>query len=172
MTININGRKIEVTEGLKSYIDKKISKLDRYFGETAVANVTISVQKDHHIVEVTIFENSMIYRAEVSNDDMYAAIDKVEDVLERQIRKQRTKIEKKLKTDAFADNETTEYIEEDEYKIVKKKVYTAKPMTPEDAVLQMNLLGHNFYIFSNIETNDKNVIYKRKDGNYGLIELA
>ena len=172
MTININGRKIEVTEGLKSYINKKISKLERYFGDTAVTNVTISVQKDHHIVEVTIFENSMIYRAEVSNDDMYAAVDKVQDVLERQIRKQRTKIERKLKVDAFADVEPTEFQEEEEYKIVKKKVYTAKPMTPEDAVLQMNLLGHNFYIFCNVETQDKNVIYKRKDGNYGLIELA
>ncbi len=171
MTIKINGRKIEVTEGLKSYIEKKISKLDKYFGETALANVTISVQKDHHIVEVTIFQDSMIYRAEVSNDDMYAAIDKVEDVLERQIRKQKTRLEKKLKSDAFADNPVPEFVEEAEFKIVKKKVYTAKPMGVEEAILQMNLLGHNFYIFSNDKTEDKNVVYKRKDGNYGVIEL-
>lgn len=171
MTIKINGRKIEVTEGLKSYIEKKISKLDKYFGETALANVTISVQKDHHIVEVTIFQDSMIYRAEVSNDDMYAAIDKVEDVLERQIRKQKTRLEKRLKGDAFVDEPVPEFAEEVEFKIVKKKVYTAKPMSVEEAILQMNLLGHNFYIFSNSETEDKNVVYKRKDGNYGVIEL-
>ncbi len=171
MTIKINGRKIEVTEGLKSYIEKKISKLDKYFGETALANVTISVQKDHHIVEVTIFQDSMIYRAEVSNDDMYAAVDKVEDVLERQIRKQKTRLEKKLKGDAFSDDPVPEFAEEVEFKIVKKKVYTAKPMSVEEAILQMNLLGHNFYIFSNAETEDKNVVYKRKDGNYGVIEL-
>ena len=171
MTIKINGRKIEVTEGLKSYIQKKISKLEKYFGETALANVTISVQKDHHIVEVTIFQDSMIYRAEVSNDDMYAAVDKVEDVLERQIRKQKTRLEKRLKSDAFIDEPVPEYAEEGEFKIVKKKVYTAKPMSVEEAILQMNLLGHNFYIFSNSETEDKNVVYKRKDGNYGVIEL-
>lgn len=171
MTIKINGRKIEVTEGLKSYIEKKISKLEKYFGETALANVTISVQKDHHIVEVTIFQDSMIYRAEVSNDDMYAAVDKVEDVLERQIRKQKTRLEKRLKGDAFENEPVPDFAEEVEFKIVKKKVYTAKPMSVEEAILQMNLLGHNFYIFSNAETEDKNVVYKRKDGNYGVIEL-
>ena len=169
MTIKINGRKIEVTEGLKSYIEKKISKLEKYFGESALANVTISVQKDHHIVEVTIFQDSMIYRAEVSNDDMYAAVDKVEDVLERQIRKQKTRLEKRLKGDAFENEPVPDFAEEVEFKIVKKKVYTAKPMSVEEAILQMNLLGHNFYIFSNAETEDKNVVYKRKDGAYGLI---
>lgn len=172
MTIKINGRKIEVTEGLKSYIEKKISKLEKYFGETALANVTISVQKDHHIVEVTIFQDSMIYRAEVSNDDMYAAVDKVEDVLERQIRKQRTRLEKKLKKGAFIDIPAELYPEEKEFKIVKTKVYSAKPMSVEEAILQMNLLGHSFYIFVNSATEDKNVVYKRKDGDYGLIELT
>lgn len=171
MTIKITGRKIEVTEGLKSYIEKKISKLERYFSESATVNITISVQKDRHIVEVTIFQDSMIFRAEVANDDMYAAIDKVEDVLERQIRKQRTRLEKKLKKGAFVDIPTELYPEEKEFKIVKTKVYSAKPMSAEEAILQMNLLGHNFYVFVNAQTEDKNVVYKRKDGDYGLIEL-
>ncbi len=171
MTIKITGRRIEVTEGLKSYIEKKISKLERYFGESATANVTISVEKDRHIIEVTIFHDGMIFRAEVSNDDMYAAVDKVEDVLERQIRRQRTRLEKRLRKDAFADVKPTEFPEETEFKVVKTKVYSAKPMSVDEAILQMNLLGHAFYIFSNAETEDKNVVYKRKDGNYGLIEL-
>lgn len=172
MTIKITGRRIEVTEGLKSYIEKKLAKLERYFSESATANVTISVQKDRHIIEVTIFQDSMIFRAEVSNDDMYAAIDKVEDVLERQIRKQRTRLEKKLKKGAFIDIPAELYPEEKEFKIVKTKVYSAKPMSVEEAILQMNLLGHSFYIFVNSATEDKNVVYKRKDGDYGLIELT
>ena len=171
MTIKITGRRIEVTDGLKSYIEKKISKLERYFGESATANVTISVEKDRHIIEVTIFHDGMIFRAEVSNDDMYAAVDKVEDVLERQIRRQRTRLEKRLRKDAFADVKSADFPEETEFKVVKTKVYSAKPMSIEEAILQMNLLGHAFYIFSNAETEDKNVVYKRKDGNYGLIEL-
>ena len=171
MTIKITGRKIDVTEGLKSYIEKKLTKLDKYFVESATVNVTISVEKDRHIIEVTIFQDGMIFRAEVSNDDMYAAIDKVEDVLERQIRKQRTRLEKRLKKGAFLDISEDLYPEEKEFKVVKTKVYSAKPMSVEEAILQMNLLGHNFYIFSNAETEDKNVVYKRKDGNYGLIEL-
>ena len=113
----------------------------------------------------------MIFRAEVSNDDMYAAVDKVEDVLERQIRRQRTRLEKRLRKDAFADVKSADFPEETEFKVVKTKVYSAKPMSIEEAILQMNLLGHAFYIFSNAETEDKNVVYKRKDGNYGLIEL-
>jgi len=171
MTIKITGRRIEVTEGLKSYIEKKISKLDRYFGESATANVTMSVEKDRHIIEVTIFHDGMIFRAEVFSDDMYAAIDKVEDVLERQIRKQKTRLEKRLRQGAFHDEYPTEFPIEEEFKVVKTKVYSAKPMSVDEAILQMNLIGHNFYIFSNSETNDKNVVYKRNDGNYGLIEL-
>ena len=171
MTIKITGRRIEVTEGLKSYIEKKISKLDRYFGESATANVTMSVEKDRHIIEVTVFHDGMIFRAEVYSDDMYAAIDKVEDVLERQIRKQKTRLEKRLRQGAFHDEQPTEFPVEEEFHVVKTKVYSAKPMSVDEAILQMNLIGHNFYIFSNSETNDKNVVYKRKDGNYGLIEL-
>lgn len=172
MKFKITGRRIEVTDGLREYTTSKLSKLDKYFGAEAEANITFSVQRDNHIIEVTIYYKGMIYRAEVADTDMYASIDKVEDVLERQIRKQKTRLEKKLKTEAFdipADFSDIE--EEKEFKIVKRKKYENKPMSTEEAILQMNLLGHAFYIFNNSETMDKNVVYKRKDGNYGLIEL-
>jgi len=172
MKLTFAGRKIDVTEGLKDYTTSKLSKLDKFFGDEATGDVTFSVQKDNHIIEVTIHHNGIIYRAEVSEPDMYASIDRVEDVLERQIRKQKTRLEKRLKQGAF-DVAPDDYdIEEErEFRIVKTKTYSAKPMSAEEAILQMNLLGHAFYIFNNSDTMDKNVVYKRKDGNYGLIEL-
>ena len=103
MKFKFIGRKIDVTQGLKDYTTNKLSKLDKYFGEEAQADVTLSVQRDDHIIEVTIYYKGIIYRAEVADEDMYASIDRVEDVLERQIRKQKTRLEKKLKTGAFAD---------------------------------------------------------------------
>ena len=113
----------------------------------------------------------MIFRSEITDRDMYAAIDKSVDVLERQIRKQKTKLEKKLRAGAFEESGYEDFAEEDEFRIVKVKKYKNKPMSAEEAILQMNLLGHEFYIFTNSETNEKEVVYKRKDGNYGLIEL-
>ena len=173
MKFKFTGRKINVTEGLRDYTTSKLSKLDKFFGAEASADVTLSVQKDNHIIEVTICYKGIIYRAEVYDTDMYAAIDRVEDVLERQIRKQKTRLEKQLKTGAFNDNpEFGDIEEETEFKIVKTKTYENKPMSVEEAILQMNLLGHSFYIFNNAENMDKNVVYKRKDGNYALIELG
>ncbi len=170
MNIKFTGRKIDVTQGLKDYSEKRLQRIEKFFPESAYATVTFSVQKDNHIAEITIYHESMIFRAEISNDDMYAAIDKAIDVLERQIRKQKTRLEKKLKTGAFLTDEV-QIEEETEFKIVKSKKYENKPMSAEEAILQMNLLGHAFYVFNNAETNDKCVVYKRKDGNYGLIEL-
>lgn len=170
MNIKFTGRKIDVTQGLKDYSEKKLQRIEKFFPESAYATVTFSVQKDNHIAEITVYHESMIFRAEISNDDMYAAIDKAIDVLERQIRKQKTRLEKRLKTGAFVADEV-QIEEESEFKIVKSKKYENKPMSAEEAILQMNLLGHAFYIFNNAETNDKCVVYKRKDGNYGLIEL-
>lgn len=171
MKITTTGRKIDITEGLRGYVDKKISKLEKYFQDSADAQVTLSVQKDYHTVEVTVFQGGMIFRAELTDRDMYAAIDKSVDVLERQIRKQKTRLEKKLREGAFNEPAIFDDYQEEEFKIVKVKKYKDKPMSPEEAILQMNLLGHEFYIFTNDETNDKEVVYKRKDGNYGLIEL-
>lgn len=173
MKITTTGRKIDITLGLKEYIEKKLSKLDKFFSEESTAQATLSVQKDDHIIEVTIYHDGMIFRAEVRDADMYASIDRVVDVLERQIRKQKTRLEKRLREGAFAEFEpSTDYVEEEEFKIVKTKKYENKPMSVEEAILQMNLLGHEFYIFNNAETLDKEVVYKRKDGNYGLIELS
>ena len=172
MKLTITGRKIEVTNGLREYTTAKLSKLDKFFGDEATGDVTFSVQKDNHIIEVTIHHKGIIYRAEVSEPDMYASIDRVEDVLERQIRKQKTRLEKQLKSGAFDSFEDLPYVEEEEeFKVVKTKRYSAKPMSVEEAILQMNLLGHSFYVFSNADNMEKNVVYKRKDGNYGLIEL-
>lgn len=172
MKLQITGRKIDVTPGLKDYTTNKLSKLDKFFGDEATADVTLSVQKDNHTIEVTVQHKGIIYRAEVTEPDMYASIDRVEDVLERQIRKQKTRLEKQLRLGAFEyEAEFSDVEEENEFKIVKTKTYSAKPMSAEEAILQMNLLGHTFYIFQNSDTMDKNVVYKRKDGNYGLIEL-
>lgn len=171
MNIKFTGRKIDVTQGLKDYSEKRLQRIEKFFPESAYATVTFSVQKDSHIAEITIYHESMIFRAEISNDDMYAAIDKAIDVLERQIRKQKTRLEKKLKTGAFVADAAIDIEEESEFRIVRTKKYENKPMSAEEAILQMNLLGHAFYIFNNAESNDKCVVYKRKDGNYGLIEL-
>ena len=172
MKITTTGRKIDITLGLKGYIEKKLSKLDKFFSDESTAQATLSVQKDNHIIEVTIYHDGMIFRAEVRDTDMYAAIDRSVDVLERQIRKQKTRLEKRLREGAFAEFDAPLYYEEEEFKIVKTKKYDSKPMSVEEAILQMNLLGHEFYIFNNAETMDKEVVYKRKDGNYGLIELS
>ena len=171
MNIKFTGRKIDVTQGLKDYSEKRLQRIEKFFPESAYATVTFSVQKENHIAEITVYHESMIFRAEISNADMYAAIDKAIDVLERQIRKQKTRLEKKLKSGAFVIEGNEDITEEAEFNIVKTKKYENKPMSAEEAILQMNLLGHTFYIFNNAQTNDKCVVYKRKDGNYGLIEL-
>ena len=159
MKLQITGRKINITDGLRDYTTSKLSKLDKFFGEEASADVTFSVQKDNHTIEVTVHHKGIIYRAEVTEPDMYASIDRVEDVLERQIRKQKTRLEKQLKQGAFEfSGDFGDIEEEKEFKIVKTKTYSAKPMRADEAILQMNLLGHSFYIFNNSETMDKNVV--------------
>ncbi|MBR5219105.1 MAG: ribosome-associated translation inhibitor RaiA [Clostridia bacterium] len=175
MKMIITGRKITITEGLREAIDKKLGKLSKFFSDHVEANVTLSVNKERQTVEVTIHQAGMIYRAEDTSSDMYAAIDRVVDVIERQIRKNKTRLEKRLRDAAFSkavmempDMGGAE--EETEFKIVKSKKHSIKPMSPEEAILQMNLLGHEFYIFKNAEDNETCIVYKRKDGNYGMIE--
>lgn len=173
MKFKISGKNIEVTEALKERVKKKIGKLDKFFDPQTVAQVTMSVQKNSHILEVTIHANGITLRAEVANEDMYACIDKADDILERQIRKNKTRLEKRLHTGAFKSeyfNPGIEVQEEKDFKVVRTKRFAIKPMPVEEAILQMNLLGHEFYMFSNADTNEVNVVYKRKDGNYGLIE--
>ncbi len=173
MNFIISGKNLEVTEALKERVNKKLGKLEKFFSPQTEAHVTMNVQKNRHILEVTILSSGITLRAEVANEDMYACIDKAENILEGQIRKYKTRLEKKLHTPAFqADNFSTEPAveEEKEFKVLRTKRFAIKPMPLEEAILQMNLLGHEFFMFSNAESNEVNVVYKRKDGNYGLIE--
>jgi len=169
----ITGKNIDVTEGLKERVTKKIGKLDKFFNNETEAHVTLSVQRVRQIAEVTISFNGIVLRAEESNEDMYTSIDKAIDLLERQIRKNKTRLERRLHNNDFRVEDfkfTEEIQEETDFKVVKSKRFAFKPMDVEEAILQMNLLGHEFFMFSNAESKQVNVVYKRKDGNYGLIE--
>jgi putative sigma-54 modulation protein len=180
MRYNIRGENIEVTPALREYVEKKIGKLERHFENTdgVQVHVNMKVYNDKQAkIEVTIPMPQLVLRAEERHDDMYAAIDLVSDKLERQIRKHKTKVNRKLRDKeakyVFASSEvsvaTAEH-EEEEFEIVRTKHFSLKPMDSEEAILQMNMLGHNFFIFTNAETNRTNIVYKRKDGKYGLIE--
>lgn len=178
MNFILSGKNIDITESLKSKVIKKLGKLDKFFNPDTDIYVTMSVEKNRHIVEVTIPFNGIVLRAEEASDDMYASIDKVIDVLEGQIRRNKTRLKKKLysgviKDEYFAqiDNQKdNEREEEYEFRVVRSKKFAIKPMILDEAILQMNLLGHQFFVFSNAETYETNVVYRRKDGNYGLIE--
>ncbi|GAB2719705.1 ribosome hibernation-promoting factor, HPF/YfiA family [Paenibacillus thermoaerophilus] len=183
MKFVIRGQHLEVTESLREYAEKKIGKLERYFEAplTSEVNVTMSVVKNLQSVEVTIPLPGVLLRAEVRSDDMYASIDLVVEKLERQIRKHKTKINRRYRKEGarglFRDFPDTGAVatlpdeeEEDEYALVRTKRFNLKPMDVDEAILQMNMLGHNFFVFANIETNEVNVVYKRSDGKYGLIE--
>jgi len=175
MKVNILGKNIEVTEGLRNAIEKKLSRLDKFFDNEQEAFVTLSVQKARKIIEVTIRFNGVLLRSEEANSDMYAAIDIVSDKLERQIVKHKSRLERKYHSNVplkYQNIPIYEYSADEvkEPKIVKTKKFAIKPMSSEEAVLQMDLLGHDFFVYSNADTGDVNVVYKRKDGNYGLIE--
>ncbi len=172
MDINVIGRTIKVSEALKNRAENKLAKLSKFFGDDASVTVALSTARDKSIVEATIFYKGMIYRAQHSGYDMYASIDRVVEILERQIRKNRTRLEKRLYESAFApapDFDPSDVAEE-EYEIVKSKKFTIKPMSVDEAILQMNMLGHQFFVFKSDETGKAAVIYKRNNGGYGLIE--
>lgn len=172
MKVRVIGKDIKITNALKEIVEKKLSRLDKYFKPEVEAHVTMSVVKNTHTIEVTIPFNGIYLRAEEKDEDMYPGIDLVLDKLERQIRKQKTRIEKRIHGDAMMFNviPKTYNDQDDEPSIVKTKKFAIKPMSPEEAVLQMDLLGHNFFVFKDAESNDVSVVYKRRDGNYGLIE--
>ncbi len=176
MKMIISGKNMDVTNALKDIVKKKMSKLDKYFHKNVEADVTLSVEKDRQIFEVTIPVGGRILRAEEATSDMYSSIDKVVDILSRQIKKHKTKLQKKnhngktIRFENIPSMKKEEDNDDDEPKIVKTKKFAMKPMTADEAVLQMDMLGHNFFVFTNGETNEVNVVYKRKDGNYGLIE--
>ncbi len=172
MNFIITGRNIEVTDGLRSAVEEKIGKLEKYFTPDVDVYVTLSVQKDRQKIEVTIPVKGSIIRSEQTSSDMYVSIDLVEEIIERQLKKYKTKLTAQKQSApsfsrAFLEEE---YEDTDKIRIVRTKRFGIKPMDPEEACVQMELLGHSFYVFSNSETDEVNVVYKRKDGTYGLIE--
>ena len=172
MKFIISGKNITVTEGLKTAVQDKLSKLERYFTPDTEVVVTLSVEKERQKIEVTIPVKGNIIRSEQVSNDMYVSIDLVEEVIERQLRKYKNKIVDKQQAaanfqKAYLDKD---YDEDEEVKIIRTKKFGIKPMYPEDACIQMELLGHDFYVFCNAETEEVNVVYKRKNGSFGLIE--
>ena len=172
MRIKITGRNIELTEGLKAAVEDKLNKLEKYFTPDTEVNVTLSVEKERQKVEVTIPMKGNYIRSEQVSNDMYVSIDLVEEVIERQLRKYRTKISAKKYAPAIFQDDFVEAddAEDEEIKIVRTKRFGMKPMYPEDACIQMELSGHDFFVFRNAETDEVNVVYKRKNNTYGLIE--
>ena len=171
MKFNIRGDKIEVTSAIKDYIEEKLTKLDKYFKEEVEAKVLIRVRNGLESIEVTIPTNKFTIRAEAANQDLYTSIDKVEEILERQIRKHNSKIRDKFKKEVVSEFNFELDLDEEtsQNKIVKRKSIDVKPMDEEEAVLQMELLNHDFFMFKNVEEDCISVVYKRKDGEYGII---
>ena len=172
MKFIISGKNIEVTEGLRKAINEKLGKRERYFTPETEIHVTLSVEKERQKIEVTIPVKGNIIRSEQVSSDMYVSIDLVEEVIERQLRKYKTKIVNKQQGTGNFQKTFVEddFIEDEDVKIIRTKRFGIKPMYPEDACVQMELLGHNFFVFRNAETDEVNVVYKRKGNTYGLIE--
>ena len=168
----IMGKNIEVTPGLRTAVEDKIGKLEKYFTPETEVHVTLSVEKDRQKIEVTIPVKGNIIRSEQVSNDMYVSIDLVEEIIERQLKKYKNKLVDKQQAGNFFKQELIEkdYMDEEDVKIIRTKKFDIKPMYPEDACVQMELLGHNFFVFCNAETDEVNVVYKRKGGTYGLIE--
>lgn len=175
MKVIISGKNIHVSDYLREVVNKKAGKLERYFRPDTEMQVTLSIEKSRHIAEITIHYDGLVLRAEEATGDLYSSIDASLKKLERQMRKHRTRLEKRLRDDAFLQETVYDYYEEDSEEedapqIVRNKKFVARPMDIEDAVMQMELLGHNFFVYRNSHTNEVNVLYKRGDGDYGLIE--
>ncbi len=172
MKFIIIGKNIEVTPGLRSAVEDKIGKLEKYFSEDTEIHVTLSVEKDRQKIEVTIPVKGSIIRSEQVSNDMYVSIDLVEEIIERQLKKYKNKLTGQKQAANYFKKEymEKEYTDDEEIKIIRSKKFDIKPMYPEDACIQMELLGHNFFVFCNAETDQVNVVYKRKGNTYGLIE--
>ena len=182
-TFNIRGKNVEVTQNLRDYVEKRVGKITRYFENIQEVSVLLAVEKGRHIVEVTaeIPRSGLVLRGQESTADMYSSIDLVVEKLERQIRKQKTKLERRFrgggfKSELFAEeqkirNEQQQHEEEaEEYPVVKTKRFVVKPMDVQEAIMQMNLLNHNFFVFRDAQTENFCVVYRRNDGAYGLLE--
>lgn len=171
MKMIIKGRNFEVTSALREYVAKRLGKLDKFMDEMDEAQITLLLEKDRHRVEVTIPLNGFILRGEEETGDMYSSVDLVVEKLEKQIDKYRTRFLKKQKNQGLKDLPALETEEQAELpRLLRTKRFAIKPMPVDEAIMQMNLLGHSFFVFANGETEEINVVYKRRDGNYGLIE--
>ena len=170
MKYNIRGNKIEVTKAINDYIEEKLSKVDKYFDDDVEAKAVISTKGREQKVEVTIWSGKYNVRAEESNEDLYAAIDLVVEKLQRQLKKYKAKLNSKKNVREEYAPEIEDYFEDEEQTIVRRKEVFLKPIDEEEAITQMELLGHSFFVFKNVDTDKINVVYKRKDGDYGIIE--
>lgn len=172
MNYRISGKNIEVTEGLRTAVQDKLNKLEKYFTDETEVQVTFSVEKDRQKIEVTIPVKGSVIRAEQVSDDMYVSIDLVEEVIERQVNRYKKKLVDQQQNVAFFQKEflEDEDVDDEEIRIIRSKKFAVKPMDAEEACIQMELLGHNFFVFRNAETDEVNVVYKRKGNTYGLIE--
>ena len=178
MKVTITGRKVNLRDNFKVLATKKLSRYDRIFDEDADAHVVVTVEHNRQTVEITIRQRGMIYRAEATDFEMNDALDRVINALGRQIRKNKTKLEKRVHSGAIDQfiAENTYYEEpvaeepKDEFKVVRSKKFQIKPMSIDEAILQMNLLGHQFFLFRDVDTEEICVVYKRRDGDYGLLE--
>ncbi|WP_295160618.1 ribosome-associated translation inhibitor RaiA [Selenomonas sp. AE3005] len=175
-TFTVRGKNIEITPSLREYVEKRVGKVTKYFDNVGDISVLLTVSKGRHIVEVTVpVQNGILLRGEEATMDMYTSIDLVVEKLERQIHKQKTKLARRFrgggfKAEAFKAAPVDAPADDEEYQVVKTKRFVVKPMDVQEAIMQMNLLNHNFFVFRNSETEDVQVVYKRTDGNYGLIE--
>ena len=172
MNLVISGKNLDITEGLRSAIEEKIGKLERYFTDTTEVHVTLSTEKNRQKIEITIPMKGSIIRAEEVSSDMYVSIDLVEEVIERQLRKYKNKLIDKEQNAAHLSQSFIEAddFEDEDIQIIRSKKFAMKPMDPEEACVQMELIGHHFFVFRNSETDEVNVVYKRKGNTYGLIE--
>ncbi len=171
MNINITGRKTTVREQFKERAEKKLSKLDRFFHNDVKVNVVVTNEGEREKVEISVFDKGMVYRGERTTSDRLESLDLVVDMLFKQIVKHKEKLTKRVRENAFDNLEVTEPAAADEdYAVIKKKSFAVRPMDIQEAILRMNLVGHEFFMFSNSETGEMNVVYKRKDGGYGVIE--
>lgn len=171
MKINITAKKMQINQSFTEYAEARLSsKLDRFFGDEAAAKVTLSTIKNQITLELTVIYDNIIFRAEQTAEDKNAALDACIDKIIRQIRKNKTRIAKQLRDTAFAGGDDNSVADESAYQVIKRKKFELRPMTVEEAILQMNMLDHTFFMFKNAETGDVNVVYKRADENYAVLE--
>lgn len=171
MKITITAKKMQVPQNFADYAEERLNqKLDKFFGDEADAKIIMSEHKNQIILELTVFYNQMIYRAEQTAEDKKDALDSAVDKIIRQIRKNKTRVEKKLKDSAFKAAAFADEVKESDYEVIRHKKFKMYPMDVEEAILQMNLLGHSFFVFANAATGETNVVYKRADGKYAVIE--